>query len=384
MKNHIINIMKAKSILMAAALAITACSAPTAPKHDAAGTAMLERLQKIFESGNYMYGHQDDLMYGKYWNVNNDGVQDYSRSDVLFTAGDFPAIAGFEIGEIELKGEYSLDSVKFDYIRGAVQAHHRRGGVSTLSWHPNNPLTGGTAWDVSSNQVVLSILPGGCEHEKFMGWLDTVASFLDSLRDDEGNLIPIIWRPWHEHCGGWFWWGINGLCTPEDYVSLWKMTYNYMVDERGLSNLIWAISPDLRSEEDYAAVNASYPGDEYIDIIGFDCYGWEFDDPAVGTAEYVSRMKQTLALMSKYAADHGKLFALTETGKEGIPDPYWWTNGLAKALEGYNVLYALTWRNASDEAHKGHYYSAFPGEPSAADFKAFAKLPQTLFLKDIQ
>lgn len=366
-----------------AALAIS-CNCADAPKHDAAATKLMKEFKAIIADGKYMYGHQDDLMYGKYWNINEDGEQDYSRSDVLFTCGDFPAVVGFEIGEIELGGEYSLDQVKFEYIRNAALAHYKRGGVVTFSWHPNNPLTGGTAWDVTSNQVVASVLPGGSQHEKMMGWLQTVADFFSSFKDENGKLIPVIWRPWHEHCGGWFWWGIKGLCTTDEYVALWKMTFDYMVGERGLTNLIWAISPDLRSEEDFVQVNASYPGDKYVDIIGFDCYGWHDWDAAKGTADYVARMKQTLPLIQRFSEEHGKMMALTETGVEGIPDPQWWTNGLAKAVEGYPILYALTWRNASDEAHAGHYYSAYPGEPSEADFKAFAELPETLFLGDLR
>lgn len=375
-----------KYILVLAAIACVSascCSCHKAPKHSKAAQDMMALFEKTTSENKVMYGHQDDLLYGHYWNVNYDGTQDYSRSDVLFTAGDFPAVVGFEIGEIERGGEYSLDSVRFDYIREAVKAHYGRGGVVTFSWHPNNPLTGGTAWDVSSNKVVASVLPGGENHEKMMSWIDIVSEFLLSLRTDDGELIPIVWRPWHEHVGNWFWWCVDGPCTEQEYSALWKMTFDYMVGEKGLDNLIWAISPDIRSEKSLQQIIDSYPGDEYVDIIGVDCYGWQ-GDPQQRTAEYVERMAKTWPIIFKFAEKHGKMVALTETGVEGMPYEKWWTEGLAKAIEGRPIIYALTWRNASDAAHVDHYFSTFPGQASEEDFKAFHDLPWTLFLKDIQ
>ena len=260
-----------KLMTVCALTAALICSCKTAgPQHSPKAEALLARLGKIAESGSHMVAHQDDLMYGTYWNVNNDGTQDFSRSDVLSCAGDYPAVVGFELGEIELGGEYSLDSVRFDYIREASLAHYGRGGIVTYSWHCRNPLTGESAWDVSSDQVVKSILPGGEQHEKFMGWMDTLCDWLLTVRTDDGALMPIIWRPWHEHSGSWFWWGVDGPCTNEDYIALWKMTYDYMVGVKGLDNLIWTISPDVRASLTAEMVENSYPGDEYIDIIGLD------------------------------------------------------------------------------------------------------------------
>src|SRR5665647_603202 len=94
-------------------------------------------FQSLYELKNkgVMYGHQDDLMYGTTWWYEKD------RSDIKDLTGDYPAVAGFELGHLELGNERSLDSVSFIQIAEQIKAHYRRGGVITISWHLNNPLT---------------------------------------------------------------------------------------------------------------------------------------------------------------------------------------------------------------------------------------------------
>ena len=70
--------------------------------------------------------------------------------------------------------------------------------------------------------------------------------------------------------------------------------------------------------------------------------------------------------------------AITETGFEGIKDPVWWTEVLYPVMKDYPVSYVLTWRNAHDQP--GHFYAPFPEHDSAADFKAFAALPEIILL----
>ena len=122
---------------------------------------LIERLSSLQQRG-YMIGHQDDPFYGLTWEWEK------GRSDVKETCGDYPAVMGFDLGGIEMGDEKNLDSVPFPLIREELIAHHERGGIVTLSWHPRNPLTGGTAWDKDDTTVVRSILPGGSQHKKFL------------------------------------------------------------------------------------------------------------------------------------------------------------------------------------------------------------------------
>lgn len=246
---------------------LTSCADTTGYADTTPADKLVMRLEMQVEADRIMYGHQDDLMYGHSWKLEDDAPK-IVKSDVYDVCGSYPAVFGMDLGGIELGWTHNLDRNDFDNMRAAAVSHHERGGVVTFSWHPRNPLTGGDSWDVSSKEVVASILPGGEKHEYFMGWLSNAADFLGSLKTADGEAVPVIWRPWHEHTGSWFWWG-QDLCTTEQYKALWQMTYDYMEKERGLDNLVWAYSPGAGglTPEIFAE---RYPGDEIVDMLGFD------------------------------------------------------------------------------------------------------------------
>ena len=356
-----------KKIFQAASslLILASCAGSAGTQDMTPADALISRLYTQVEAGKIMYGHQDDLMYGHSWKL-EDAASEFVKSDIHGVCGKYPAVYGMDLGGIEVGWEANLDKNDFDNMRASAVAHHERGGVVTFSWHPRNPLTGGDAWDVSSKEVVASILPGGEKHEFFMGWLSNAADFLGSIKTADGQTVPVVWRPWHEHTGSWFWWG-QDLCTTEQYKALWQMTYDYMVKERGLDNLVWAyspgaggITPELFAER--------YPGDEIIDMVGFDCYQYSTDEV------YIKEMKHALDVMSAFNEGRGKIMAVTETGYEGIPNARWWTDVLYQAVKDYTVSYVLTWRNACDEHMQHHFYGPYPGHLSAENFKEFADL----------
>ena len=104
-----------------------------------------------------------------------------------------------------------MDCVPFDSMRQEIFAQFKRGGIITLSWHPWNPVTGENAWDPKGD-AVNAILEGGAQQKKFESWLKKVADFINSLQTCCGKKVPVIFRPWHEMNGGWFWWGANTRC----------------------------------------------------------------------------------------------------------------------------------------------------------------------------
>lgn len=356
-------------------LAVLALAVGCTPKEQP--WSISQALQSAVEAGAYLYGHQDDLSYGHNWTVESPESDDATRSDVLAVCGRYPAIVGYDLGGIELGEEANLDGVNFDFMRRSAVAHSERGGIVTFSWHLRNPLTGGDAWDVSSKEVVAAILEGGECHAMFMDWLSSVADFLLSLKDSDGNVVPVIFRPWHEHTGSWFWWG-RDLCTEEEYNALWVMTWNYLAVERGIDAL-WAISPSSSRIEEWTA---RYPGDEYVDIIGVDNYFGRGADESKedAYARFIESVHGCFDILAPAAAERGKLLALTETGCEGIPYDDWWTEALMPAIEGYPVSYVLTWRNAPASFNPKHFYAPFPGQESADDFVTFFESDKTVFL----
>ncbi len=326
-----------------------------------APTPALDTLASASDSGRFLFAHQDGLSYGKNWKVEDYAADDLSRSDVKDVCGQYPAMIGFDLGGIELGNGENLDGVPFELMRRAARIHTGRGGLVTFSWHARNPGTGGDAWDVSDPETVASVLEGGENHEMFLQWLDRVAEFLGSLG------VPVIFRPWHENIGSWFWWG-GRLCTPEQYKALFALTRERLKD---VPEVVWVYSPN--GDATWEEYLERYPGDEMVDILGFDSYMFGSD------AAFIAQVQTALKNVSAYASAHGKLYCVAETGFESIPEPDWWTETLLKAVEGYNPCYLLVWRNAWDKPT--HYFAPFAGSPDSENFKKFAASGRPELLK---
>lgn len=319
-----------------------------------------------------LYGHQDDLAYGYSW------WDEPGRSDVKEVTGSYPAVYGWEIGDLRQDVEVSLDGVNFESMKGWIKEAYSRGGINTIAWHMNHPVTDGNTWDKTPG--VAAILPGAEQHEKFKTWLDKFAAFTQDLKGADGELIPILFRPYHEHTGSWFWWG-DEQTSKEEYVALWQFTVEYLRDEKGVHNLLYVYSPDNQAGREFSNYLTKYPGDDYVDVLGMDDYGSVNDrDP--------SEFSNELAWLVEEAERRNKIPALSETGVETIPNPNWWTEQLAPSFDSNSkakgIAYVLTWRNANKEKEqRDHFYTSYPGHTSAPDMKAFRDLDLFAFEDDL-
>lgn len=377
--------LKKLTLLIIVALAVVSCKKNKAddPLADTGRTQRTENLLanlKRMAADGYMFGHQDSPMYGIGW------VGDSARSDVKSVCNDFPAVMGFDLGHIELGDSVNLDSVPFSRMRQQIINQYDRGGMVTLSWHLDNPLTGGTSWvkpdslTAQDKMTVASVLDGGKMHDKMISWIDSVAVFLNSLVTPYGVKVPVVFRPWHEHTGSWFWWG-QELCTAEQYKALWQMTTDRL-KEQGVTNALFAYSPGATGTADSKVYMERYPGDGLIDVLGLDiyCMAEEGDTAALGT--FSRDLDSWLGVVCAKAKKHGKAAALTETGYKGIPMDDWWTAVLAPVLDKHPVSYVLVWRNSHTEPE--HYFAPYPGQRSAGDFVKFYNDKRSLFLHDVQ
>lgn len=340
-----------------AVLSITSCSnnPATTPAEELIGI-----IKNSVDQQKIMLGHQDATVYGHSWSY------EPNRSDVLDIVGDYPAVMGWDLGDVEFGHDKNLDGVPFDLIAQEIKSQHRRGGINTISWHAYNPY-GGTAWDEGEGMVT-SVLEGGSNYEMFQERLGKVADFMASLRDDEGRLIPIIFRPWHEHNGNWFWWG-EKWCTHQEYRDLWNMTYNYMA-ARGLDNLVWCYMPDFDAED-------KAPKVEQYDMVGFDEY------PHKGKIDHFkSHFKAKMELMKEYSTKYNKIMTVSETGYETMPMDSWFTEVILPMIKGEPVSYILFWRNAWDRPD--HFFCSFKGHSSEDDFRSFVESPEIITVKEIQ
>lgn len=331
---------------------------------------LINRMAALQKQG-VMIGHQDDPVYGCSWKW------DEGRSDVKEVCGDYPAVMGFDLADLELGKDRNLDGVPFDRMRREIVAQHERGGIVTISWHTNNPATGGNAWDVEKGgNVVEQILPGGALNATLDAWLSRIADFIGSLQTADGKKVPVILRPWHEMSGGWFWWG-EGHCTAAQYRQLYRYTHSFMA-KRKCSNIVWAYSPNLAdSKETLDHYEKYYPGDDVVDLLGIDIYQREPNN-----TQYQEWLRSELDVLKQAGEKHRKLTALTETGYNNVPDPTWFTHTLLPVLKEYQLCYVLLWRNAWDQPDEN--YMAAPGKPSEHDFKLFYSDSHTLFVNDIK
>ena len=321
------------------------------------------RLDSVVDAGKYLFGHHDDTAYGHTWEYEEGG------SDVKAVTGEYPALMSWDLGLIEVDSARNLDGVPFGFIRSQIAAQHARGGFNTISWHPINPATRGNSWDTSVAPLADSVML-----DTLTVWIDRAAAFIASLKDADGKPLPVIFRPWHENSGSWFWWG-SGSATPEQYIALYRLTRERF-DSAGIDNVLWAYSPDKDlTHEQYLS---TYPGDDYVDILGTDIYAFDGEE---GIGQYTERVRAQLPMVVDEARRRGKIAAFTETGLEGLPVADWYTRVLRPLTDSLGIAYVCVWRNGIQTQKPEHFYVPYPGHPSEADFRLYHDTSNALFVK---
>jgi len=335
------------------------------PHATAETKALYSNLWAIRERG-WMFGHHDDLMYGRKWYGLEGG------SDTKAVCGDYPAVYSLDFSTMvdDRKGSQAdEDALRLKCVREAYD----RGMVVMACMHLDNPLTGGDAWDNSNKTVVAQILSEGSEVQKrFDGWLDNLAELALGLKGSDGKLIPIILRPFHEHTQTWSWWG-SSCCTEEEFIALWQHLVTYM-RYRGVHNFIYAIAPQMDSKKVESDFLFRWPGDDYVDFIGMDCY------QGINNNVFLNNLK-VLRLLSE---EKKKPAGVTETGVEGFKAEDYWITNIAAPMAGRKMSLLVTWRNKYDPTESGsHYFSVFPGHVSVDNFIQMYDRSDTFFCEDL-
>ena len=329
--------------------------------------ALYSNLWAISEKG-FMFGHHDDLMYGRYW------YGEEGRSDTKEVCGDYPAVYSLDFAELtdNRKDEEAADNAL--RIKCMKEAYDR-GMVITACWHVNNPLTGGDSWDNSDNTVVAEILKEGSETNlRFEEWMNNLAELANGLRGSDGELIPVIFRPFHEHTQTWSWWG-SKCTTEEEFIALWKYLITGLRDKRGVHNFFYAISPQMDSAKNVDDFYFRWPDDSWVDFVGMDSY------QGINNAVFVNNLKA----ISQVSLDKRKPVGVTETGVEGFKATDYWTVNIHAPMTGRHVSFVVTWRNkyvGTDESDR-HFFSVYKGHPSESDFIRMYNESNTFFCEDL-
>ena len=329
--------------------------------------ALFANLWAVADKG-WMFGHHDDLWYGRYW------YDEPGNSDTKAVCGDYPGVFSVDFAEImDDRHNNSANGIR----RRVILEARERGEVILACMHVNNPKTGGDSWDNSSKEVVKEILTDGtATRTKYLGWLDRLADFALNLKDARGNLVPVIFRPYHEHTQSWSWWG-STCATSSEFIALWQFTVRYLRDTKGVHNFLYAVSPQMDAVYTNTKDRLLYawPGDDWVDFIGMDCYHGTNDKA------FESNLK-TLEALSQ---EKRKPCGVTEDGKESFTEVDFWTQHLTGPLGAKRISLVTMWRNkyvGNNESDK-HYFSVYPGHPSEADFRKMYDDPRSLFSRDL-
>ncbi len=199
----------------------------------------------------------------------------YSDEAVRIT-GVYPALWGQDFGFSEAD---DMDGINFrqDVIDEAKK-QHAAGSTVTLMWHAvrpteNEPVTflGSICNGMLPQAEWDALLTEGTDiHARWIAQVDVIAALLTQLRDAG---IPVLWRPYHEMNGSWFWWG--GREGARGYAALYRQLYERFVSVHHLDNLIWVWNANA-PRSDAAAYAGFYPGHDVVDILAADVYANDY------------------------------------------------------------------------------------------------------------
>ena len=227
--------------LLICAVLLSSCAGGGKPEFSAS-----EATEEVYQ---YLVDSFGEVMLSGQMESTWMGSPDYEMDIIEQATGKLPAIRGLDF----MNGD-------FDGVVERAKQWWEKGGIVTICWHTG---INGAGYEESKNdtpdfdKLFDESTP---EHKAMIENWDQAAEALSKLKDAG---VPVLWRPFHEFDGQWFWWGKGG---GDNFIKLWKMMHDRFTNEFGLDNLIWVLgySGDVK--------DGWYPGDEYCDVVGSDTY----------------------------------------------------------------------------------------------------------------
>lgn len=246
---------------------------PVVPQTSPEAAALLEMLYDI--SGKYLLTGQHNYPNTK--NKNSEFAAKYT--------GKTPAIFSSDWGHAK-EGNSDSYLARPDIVQESIR-QHRLGALVTICWHAvpptaDEPVTFQQLQDsdpkalksvqgkLLDEQFKDVLTPGTALYNKWCAQVDAIAVFLKQLQDAH---VPVLWRPYHEMNGDWFWWG--GRTGEYSTIALYRQLFDRLVNHHQLRNLIWVWSVDRVSQPGMEHAKF-FPGIEYVDVLALDVYGNDF------------------------------------------------------------------------------------------------------------
>jgi len=256
---------------------------PCEPVNPNATREARELLNKICSiSGKYIFSGQHN--FPNHMSKHSDAMAE--------AAGKYPTVWGSDFG---FTGGSDKDSIEGrDGIVREARRQNALGSIITLMWHvvrpiDDEPVQPFVGWKGSIQNKLTDLewnellTPGTEIHRRWENQIDTAAEYLERLQKSN---VPVLWRPYHEANGNWFWWG--GRKGENGFIALYRMTYDRMVNYHHLNNLIWVWNSNAPNPPNAGRYADFYPGRRYCDILATDVYGefkQHYHDELAGLAE---------------------------------------------------------------------------------------------------
>ncbi|WP_373243942.1 glycoside hydrolase family 26 protein [Megamonas funiformis] len=360
-------------------------------------------LKSVANQDKIIFGHQSDTSSHVRADLPANG------SDVKDITGSLAAITGVDTLAIAGDSKFATTKESLEHFANLSIEAAKQGSLITVSTHFPNfsskniiKLSDGT-YDFSKcgfsdcgdfTGSAKDILPGGQYNDRFLAYIDMIAEYAHRLQEHN---IPVIFRPFHENNGSWFWWGGEHM-SEQDSIKL----YQYLVEqlqERNVHNFLYVYSPNgpFNSEKDYMA---RYPGDKYVDILAIDSYDFYYDYPATYSDNFFKNMQKSCEIIHNVAIKHNKLAAISETGcgvmkpdksnyggllKENNPIlGKQWFKRVAQIAIDNDMPYFLVWSNDSDNSTFLPYkYNNEYGHEMTDEFIDFYNWDKTIFANNL-
>ena len=249
--------------------------------------------------GNYVISGQQESTWM--------GSVDYEMNIIKNASGKLPVLRGLD---------YMGDD--FGGVNNRAKDWYAKGGIVEICWHCGSDFSGSHTESLETNlDWDRALTPGTNEYNALIAGMDKAAK---ALQDLENAGVPVLWRPFHEFDGQWFWWGKGGA---ENFKKLWQIMYDRYTNHWGLDNLIWVLGYSGETKSGW------YPGDAYVDIIGADTY--------------VNHTNSLVSMYENTAGIANKPVCLHENGP--IPDPD------KMASDGADWLWFMTWHTSFVDNH---------------------------------
>ena len=344
--------------------------------------ALAAYLTGLRADDKVLFGHQNSTFRSVKDNGKTSDIKDITGSEAGLFGIDTLALAGTECAS-ENPLEASIAASKKAYDNGSI---------ITLSCHMPNftnakiTATGDAEHPYDFSKCDFSeskdltpcadyILEGGEYNAQYNAYLDIIAEYALKLQNEN---VPILFRPFHENSGGWFWWGTS--TSADSYRAIWRYMVNYL-QAKGVHNLLYVYSPNgpIDNENDYLS---RYPGDAYVDVLGFDYYDDYADVSKYTGKTYFEALAKSCDVVAGLADKKAKIPAIAETGiritgagkdslmVSGNPtkDKDWYNQVVNTAVE-HDIPYFLLWANFGSENFFVPYkYSEKMGQEMINDF----------------